>query len=303
MTYPAHDRDRFYKYMSAETAVKVLEASTVRYSSPLLFNDPFDVQCGLDLQVQTVGLHELLLHRLHALVRADREPAFVDADAPGALAVRYGRSMAPTHGFPMERAREVLAPAFDLVGAHLERLRSDYQRHVWTEVLPNLRVFSVSEDRDNLLMWAHYADEHRGVVLEFRVSAEIDNPLCIATKVAYPQTPPALFDDEEFLGYWFGTGTWDRGRISLGRYAATKGSAWQHEREWRVWYPVEPRQGPLYEDCAICPNELVAVYLGCRISGPDQARILRTLNDRHRGVQAFVAQKAKGRFDLAYAAI
>lgn len=45
--YPAHDRSRFYKYVSAETAKIVLETKQVRYSSPLVFNDPFDVQTGL----------------------------------------------------------------------------------------------------------------------------------------------------------------------------------------------------------------------------------------------------------------
>ena len=289
--------------MSAETAVKVLTSSTVRYSSPLLFNDPFDVQAGLDLQLEPHALHEPLLHRLQSLVLADTVPTFVDPAAPGALAVRYGRQMAPTHGFPLERAREVLTPLFDLVGQHLERLRSEYQRHIWCEVLPSLRVFSVSEDRDNLLMWAHYADEHRGAVLEFQVSAEIDNPLCIATQVAYLETPPPLFEAEEFLGHWFGTGVWDRHRISLSRYAATKGLAWQHEREWRVWYPAEPAQEQLYEDCAIRSKELVAVYLGCRISPRHRSQVLRALADNHQGVAAYGAQKAQSRFQLTFTAI
>ena len=38
-----HQRQSFFKYTSAETARQVLANRTLRWSSPLLFNDPFDV--------------------------------------------------------------------------------------------------------------------------------------------------------------------------------------------------------------------------------------------------------------------
>ncbi len=38
-----NDRKSFFKYMSPGTAKTVLENSTLRWSSPILFNDPFDV--------------------------------------------------------------------------------------------------------------------------------------------------------------------------------------------------------------------------------------------------------------------
>jgi hypothetical protein len=41
-----HDRDHFYKYMSLETAMKVVASHSFRWSSPLHFNDPFDHQAG-----------------------------------------------------------------------------------------------------------------------------------------------------------------------------------------------------------------------------------------------------------------
>lgn len=281
----------------------VLETSTVRYSSPLRFNDPFDVQAGLHLELDVAGLHETLLGRLQQLVLDEREPVFIDPDAPGAAVVQYGRGMRAEHGFPLERAREVLAPGFSLVEQNLEWMRTEYQRHVWEDVLPALRVFSVAERLDNLLMWAHYADEHRGAVFEFRVSAEIDNPLCVAAQVTYHATPPSLFTQEEFLGHWFGTGSWDRSRTNLTRYVLAKGSAWRHEREWRVWFPTESASGEPYEDVSLCANELAAVYIGCRIRESDRDHILRLLAARHAGTRAFRARRPVGRFELEYDAI
>jgi hypothetical protein len=51
MALPPDPPDRkFYKYMTAATAKKVLEKSTLRWALPTQFNDPFDVQ--FDLRVE-----------------------------------------------------------------------------------------------------------------------------------------------------------------------------------------------------------------------------------------------------------
>jgi hypothetical protein len=63
-----HNRDRFFKYMSATTAVKILTSSAVRYSSPVLFNDPFDVQSGLHFDFDIDLLPDKILDRIEVLV-------------------------------------------------------------------------------------------------------------------------------------------------------------------------------------------------------------------------------------------
>src|SRR5437899_10994122 len=39
-----HDRKHFYKYFRGDTAIRILDTLRVKWSSPRLFNDPFDVQ-------------------------------------------------------------------------------------------------------------------------------------------------------------------------------------------------------------------------------------------------------------------
>ncbi len=41
--YRKHNRDSFYKYVSSNTAKKIRVNQTLRWSSPVEFNDPFDV--------------------------------------------------------------------------------------------------------------------------------------------------------------------------------------------------------------------------------------------------------------------
>ena len=44
--------NRLYKYMKATTATTVLDSNSLRWSSPTLFNDPFDLQFDLHLELQ-----------------------------------------------------------------------------------------------------------------------------------------------------------------------------------------------------------------------------------------------------------
>jgi hypothetical protein len=87
-----HDRDHFFKYTSATTAVKILESSAVRYSSPILFNDPFDVQSGLHFDFDIDLLPDKLLDRIGVperlnivvLVIAGHHPPCAEACRPSA---------------------------------------------------------------------------------------------------------------------------------------------------------------------------------------------------------------------------
>jgi hypothetical protein len=65
-----HGRTHFFKYATTSTALAILTSSSVRYSSPLLFNDPFDLQTGMPLRFDMNVLPERLFARIEALARA-----------------------------------------------------------------------------------------------------------------------------------------------------------------------------------------------------------------------------------------
>ncbi|MDZ4857099.1 MAG: hypothetical protein SGJ26_19965, partial [Nitrospirota bacterium] len=85
MPYQEHAKERFFKYTSASTALKILESSAVRYSSPLLFNDPFDVQSGLHFEFEIESLPEKIFQRIEQLVASDREPEPQEGNILGAV--------------------------------------------------------------------------------------------------------------------------------------------------------------------------------------------------------------------------
>jgi len=159
-------RRAFYKYTTPGTAIAVLQAKTVRYSSPQSFNDPFDIQSGLHFEFDLDSLHSRVLDRIQELASGEDAPQVDVNDVWGQL-VLIAHQNYPQHGFPRDRWRDMTEPSFRNLLEVIKKTQFDYQKH-WREVLlPSLRVFCVTEDRDNLLMWAHYASDHQGVVFEY----------------------------------------------------------------------------------------------------------------------------------------
>ena len=264
MSYPEHNAERFFKYASASTALKILETSTVRYSSPLLFNDPFDVQSGLQFDFDIQSLPDRIFSRLEKLVTRDAKPVFSNPHDPWAKVVTRMWDMKATHGFPKDRAWNTFLPALEWLRDQTALFQSEFQEHTWKNFLQRLRVFSLSEDRSNLLMWAHYAKDHKGAVFEFLVLPEDDNALCAAQPVIYSKKPPYLITEEQLLESIFEGKLLDT-NIFYSQYARVKSDIWEYEKEWRVWYPLPEATEALYEYVPLRQKEIGAIYLGCRM--------------------------------------
>ena len=72
MPYPG--RRPFFKYVAAETALAILRNQSIRFSSPLLFNDPFDHQTCLHLGFDLEQFPNRLLEKIEYLVRHPQVP-------------------------------------------------------------------------------------------------------------------------------------------------------------------------------------------------------------------------------------
>ncbi len=85
------------------------------------------------------------------------------------------------------------------------------------EMARRFGVLCFSEEKADLLQWAHYADRHKGICLGFDVSGsegKFGRVQYVAKRFAFPQTR-----DEAFL--W--------------KLLSTKSEAWKYEKEWRVF--------------------------------------------------------------------
>lgn len=141
-------------------------------------------------------------------------------------------------------------------------------RDLW---LSDVKLFCVSELPNETLMWAHYANDHKGVVLQLNCIEEIDNMLCAAVPVKYQDAPPALATLDEYVeGHFIGKSlgpqdVWDK-------LFYTKQTKWSYEREWRVVLMGEGK-GENFADMKFDPRELGGIMFGSRISEDDRREI------------------------------
>jgi hypothetical protein len=126
-----------YKYLPfSKDSLKTLTEGTIKFTCPLDFNDPFDCLPHYDIT------HIAQVPR----TRPDLFKAAGD---------RRGLS-------PAQRLQEK--------GVFVARLRKRIEEGSFArEMLGGVGVVSLSKNALNIPMWSHYADYHRGLVLEFRI--------------------------------------------------------------------------------------------------------------------------------------
>ncbi len=102
---------------------------------------------------------------------------------------------------------------------------------------------SFSEDKDNLLMWAHYAQNYSGMCVEYNFSKLDDNILCHLFPVNYSNKRNININlnrvicDLKKLKQDNDEGTLQYDYIFLNDIMATflnKATSWSYEKEWRI---------------------------------------------------------------------
>lgn len=265
--YRTHKREIFYKYMSATTASVVLANRTLRWSSPVLFNDPFDVPRELSFGYTPNDVFQAVARHLTDLI--EQPPKDTSQLQPKlrliADAMKKWRSP--------EIKADLLQGIQDLAKSYSPRKESlDELREMWRSLIPEFRILCLTESPDHVAMWYHYADKYSGVVLEFNCVDELDSPTLGAKPVDYPLGKPAIYTPEG----WAKLLMFENRRaietlIKLATF--TKSRDWSYEREWRVTTWKRPADSGLYTDYSFDRRELGAVYLGPMISANDREAV------------------------------
>ena len=182
--------ERFFKYTSASTAKIVLKNGSLRWSTPALLNDPFDVQFDLQFGPDPDRLLRLSLDRLWD-AHCSPNP-FVPRNVLGAIVAAFRGK------FPRLSRDEFDAKFAPAVSEGLRRLRTAIPA-AHAEIrkqLSNVKVLCLTEAPTNTLMWAHYAAGSSGLALRFRSVELLDSPWKLALPVNYVSAIPQMFSEE-----------------------------------------------------------------------------------------------------------
>lgn len=288
----------YFKYMTAQVAKIVLVNHTLRWSSPLLFNDPFDVKRDFDFGFDIEELKDPLLNEMVNLISAEDLPDISHNPRVEWLVKTLRRE---------DRAdqRAIMLEEFpQLLDEGIHRVKNGAYEDIkqqWSKFIPQFRILCLSEVCDNSLMWSHYSDSHRGVVLELQSINHLDSPWLIAQPVKYQDSPPILATKQEWIKSITGQKPLNFHIWQFYQpFAITKTRDWEYEKEWRVVHFMCPGEGGLYTDRHFNPPEVRSVYIGCEISDEDANDVISLLNHDLAHVQAYRTKKSERERKLSF---
>ena len=258
----------FYKYGRVDDerichTKRIFEANELYFSTIDEFNDPFDCYSGLVISGESNAVKEYLNKTLK-----QQEPTLKRHERR-ALVSEYMKKCQPsTEGVSFEVPEE----------------NKNASRKEW-------RIYCLSETYDNIQMWAHYTDGHKGFCLKF-LNAENE-----------PFSVPAPSGDFKEMGTLPQRVTYsdqfpiinrisDDDIITDVKSCLTKASGWSYEKEWRMVDLSGP--GPRY----FSPHFLKSVIFGCKMTDDHKQLIRKWCEGRDPAVTFHEARISAGSYSL-----
>lgn len=235
-----------YHYTKADTAKLIISGSQLKWSLAPQVNDIFDVAKDI-IYDPSDGDGEIIYHA----VCADKE----------LCSTRLG--FANAHVLPKRKVLSIVKEA--VLNSSLRNI---------TLQTPFL-CFSAKNDIQ--LMWAHYGDGYRGVVLEF--SGELTKK---AEKVIYSSFElfPSVLGAQRVLKII--KGDEEEGRQLIKDLLITKHQVWNYEEEYRILgRPImEFASEQEREFCKFNINQLMSIYFGLNAKSKDINEVAAMLKER-----------------------
>jgi hypothetical protein len=292
MIRPLHDKDGFFKYYTADSAKRTLRTATRKWSTPSLFNDPFDNQFELHFENPTDELAATNLDLFHRVLRSPEpfEPNRFGPATPQMELLRQIHSQNPELEYTEEDMTDLMGDQREGMQRVL-KLTPEMNAEI-SRIMADRTIFCVSETHDNLLMWSHYARNHTGAVVKFLSLPEVDSPIIVAQPVRYSTNMPRL-SFASLLGR-------DRlERIVLETITLSKSTVWSYEKEWRIVAALRDKSAR-YELLPYAPEEVGAVYLGCNMAEEDRNEIIDIVHRHFENAKMFRAEKHERQYELRF---
>lgn len=288
-----HNRDFFFKYFSFDGAKKTLENRTFLYKAPAFFNDPFDSQVILQPGISEEEFRNIFYDVMTTAI-LERRPEPRMGLTPEALA--SVSHIDKESLFEIKDTILSMLPKDNFLKMHRQAAEEQWQ------YLRNNFVFCVTEEFDNLLMWSHYANEHKGVVLKIKCIEEKESLLCAALKVNYSDRYP-IFGDIDIWRHFLSTGEFPDLTKTYNELITTKSTHWKYENEWRMVFPRHEDSGKEFALLSFHPEEIEAIFLGCRMLEQDKSEIINLVRRQYPLAKIYQARRSDSEFRLHFSEI
>jgi hypothetical protein len=266
------DQNTLIKYVGSDAATKILGSGTLRWSSPVLFDEPWSIKLDPQLGFDHFTVNKAMLKAATGMIFT-REMPKGNAAHPLFKAIRRWRSE--------ERFRdetEAFEALSELLVATPEAVRGKLLQmfNTWRSLIETARVICLSETHKDLQSWRLYAQNHRGVALRFSCDGVLSNPIAVEYSKIRPKLTTLKEQIDDLTGIKAAAGP-----DSYTSKLFVKSHSDASEKEWRCLRQMQ--EGELdcgedvedwYQDDPFAASELKAVYLGFMMPEDTRANII-----------------------------
>lgn len=148
------------------------------------------------------------------------------------------------------------------------------------------RICSFTTSKENILLWSHYGDSHRGICIEFDACLL---PISLAMKVHY---------QDEYPAFQYPMPEDARGFAPM----LTKAKVWEYEEEFRSFLiPIAHQQHPNDgESYLLSGKEITGIYLGAEISEKHKVQVMELAQNAIQGKRIYQAVLSESAFSLEF---
>jgi hypothetical protein len=237
-----------YRSMDSRELPLIFEHMKVYFPDPTTFKDPFECKPNLTVHKSSV------MRELYLKERAK-------------------------HRFPTADKKTIRKMT---LSAKRKLLNHENLERAYEEFLRNTGVYCLSEKNDDILMWSHYSDGHKGLCIEFDASQE-ETFFWEATKVVYQEEYPIV-------------NVMDIGKPEEFRKALlTKSNHWEYEQERRI-LKFKREGGPGGHNFP--SKSLTGIILGALIEEQDKNKILHWIADYPNKINIYQAKINRTKYKL-----
>lgn len=238
-----------YRSMASKSLSRTFTHNELYFASPLQFNDPFD--CWPPFSTTEYTDDDLREHfrKAYSTLKLDAKAENIEKKVA---------SIKKNNSFKSR----IALPFFNTC----------------REINSSLGILCLSRKPDDILIWSHYADGHRGIVLEFNKPALEKNFYC--DKVDYSNNIITLRDHKE------------KSSELHKLFLLKKSKHWEYEQEWRLI--VDPSNREDIPNCRIFkfPKEaLTGVILGYDMIPEDEYLVREWLKESDHPAKVYKAER------------
>ncbi len=240
-----------YRNWSDINHLRLITHQEIYFTRPSSFNDPFDGNIPVRWDLLT---YEDCLQKNLELTKMFHKDKSLETQKQIAKKVTNSKKLWHPNNIKKETAIDI---------------------EKWDKIIG---LVSLSEIKNDILMWSHYSDFHRGFVVGFHTNSLMsDYDFDYLNKVEYKEKYPLISGHDD---------TTERFRMKF----FTKSNAWKYEQEWRISKNhIENRIVQLKKE------SLAEIIIGCQMADKEKKKIIkevyRIFGDSVELYQAFKAEE------------